>query len=81
MSVLTHPPLFWFDLQLVPLDDRLASDVRPSKAVRSGNLQLVEVLLQNGANPSVRNRNGKTPLDEAQMLQVLASRAGPCNNG
>ena len=38
-------------------------------AVRVGNIKLVRLLMENGADPTIQGDDGKTPIDAAEEYQ------------
>jgi ankyrin repeat protein len=42
-------------------------------AARGGHLRMVQLLLQNGADPSVRNKDGRTAAAESEDPTVVAA--------
>lgn len=42
-------------------------------AARGGHLRMVQLLLQNGADPSVRNKDGRTAAAESEEPTVVAA--------
>lgn len=56
------------DVNAVRSDDRTVTALM--RAARSGNLAMVELLLEHGADPSITNPDGKTALDLARNRAV-----------
>ena len=55
-----------------PLHRAVTSSGAPSTAGKAGEAQqIIEILLRYGADPAIRNKNGKTPADYARSDELL----------
>jgi tankyrase len=63
-----------------PLHRAVTATGAPSTAGKSAQArEIVEILLRYGADPSIRNNNGKTPADyvcDKELLQLLVKKRG-----